>query len=480
MPPRPAPAPRQSPPPPPPPPRPPAPEIDPRASEDAEVALAEAERIIATCDPAHHYRIWLAALDRLPRNMADFRGRVLNIRDTAIGDLSDLPDLPEVVTLQLGEREVDLSVLDRLPGLGRLEAWTSTIRNLEPVTDCPRLADVAINVARVADLSPLAHLSMLENIALWDYAGQPLWEAGVPRHFSTPRKPTGTLDPRVFASWPNLKVLSAYEGPGLSAPLPALPQLELLQVTESRPEDFAALPHFAALETASFTNCGIADAGLLAGLPKLERVRFTDTAIGDLSPLRECPVLRDVAATRCTVSGIAGLLDHPRLKRLDLEQCGIEDISDWGPSEAVESLELAGNPIRDISSLRGWPNLRALNLKQTKVTDPAQAAPLPMLQYLTLSGTPIDRLDFILAFPALGSLGVSGTAIADLSPLARHPNLLRDGAYSWREGVMHHVGFEETPAQAVYPELVAAIDGKDGWPRQRAMREYFGLPEKWP
>lgn len=426
---------------------------DPPWTNDAEAALAEAERRIEENGQGWWYgqRPYVTALDRLPRNLAKLASKTVDISATAISDISGLRSKPDVESLHLNDRVSDISVVGELTRLEHLVAYKVPIGDVSALPRCRSLRTLLLNAQNVADLSPLAELPDLERLELWNYRGQPLWPRANLRQLLILGAPPGSLDLSPLETWSELELLSC-DGAAIAGDLPALPSVSNLHLHGCDDYVFRSLSGFSGLQTLFASRGPLTNLTPLAPCTQLETVCVSQTHVSSVEPLLDKELLKDISLDDTAVTEISALSRLPHLRYLRAGGTPVRELSGWNPDTPLRSLSLPKTNVRNLEELSGR-NLLTLDIHSTRVSD----------------------LSFVAGLPSLRGLIFRETDVADFSPVLAHPTLLADmSGYDYRDrGPL--LDFADTPFARSDPALRAISEIADSAARHDALRRHFGF-----
>ena len=281
--------------------------------------------------------------------------------DNGDGDspLVSIPDvnLRAVIEDKLGKTRGAPITSAEMETLTRLEAPNKNIRDLTGLEYAINLTwldlgaepvdNVLVNSNSISDLSPLAGLTKLTVLDLYD---------------------NNISDISPLSGLTSLTYLDL-SGNGISdlSPLAGLTNLQVLELPSNRSSDISPL----------------------AGLTSLTRLGLYNNGISDISPLSSLTSLTDLdlgANGGIPDSDFSLLVGLTSLTRLRLSSNGISDISFLAGLTSLTDLDLYGNNISDISPLAVLTNLRLLNLSANALSGslPAWLGNLTKLEALLL------------------------------------------------------------------------------------------------
>jgi len=376
--------------------------------------------------------------------------------EDAIGDTIGKPhgpiyvtDLEELVSLSLvGWDVTDFTGLEYCVNLERLEIQGSGVSDLSPLAPLVSLTELALDPNQIRDLSlpdfP-GNVTVLEAAAFTDRNLEAAVRAAL-------RQPKGTiytadleevtslfLSGRKIADLTglefvvNLTVLEIDDNPieDLS-PLAALASLTKLVVD---PEQIRFDPPIASLTNAEvFAIVDIPDENLEAALreaidrpsgdiysvelEELEAFSFTGIRIDDLTGIEWCTGLTELVLDNTWNDDITLLADLSGLTYLSLRDNRISDITPLANLSNLSVLSLDDNEITDIAPLADLSNIRILSLGDNQITDISPLASLASLNELHLDGNQISDVSPLASLDDLVSVWLHGNGLGDVSPLA--------------------------------------------------------------
>lgn len=203
--------------------------------------------------------------------------------------------------------------------------------SLEPLAAVETLKTLSIEAAAVAELSSLAALPHLRELAL--------------------RRCRGEL--RALAGFTRLHALE----------LSAHAEVELLGL-----DALAPLAELTELRELDLGDAGWSDVLALANLSALERLDLRSSEVVRLDPLRDLSALRELNLRGCTgLSDLGPLAGLTRLEHLRLGYTRVRDLRPLAKLEQLTTLELAGTPVSELSPIFQLPSLRKLDLKACEI-----------------------------------------------------------------------------------------------------------------
>ncbi len=170
------------------------------------------------------------------------------------------------------------------------------------------------------------------------------------------------------------------------SPLSQLP-LERVYLNGLPIEDLSSLGDVPNLEVLDISDTNITDLSPLAGHPALEALYAKSSAVSDLTPLTSCPALRIIGVEDSEVSDISPVSGLPSLQNLRISRTHVSDLSPLVGSNvgvlfadglqisevpdelSMRSIHLAENGITDIGAVLTWTNPDTINLSDNAIED---------------------------------------------------------------------------------------------------------------
>lgn len=241
------------------------------------------------------------------------------------GQLQILSEFTQLTSLNINLTQTqDLCPLALLPNLRRLIARNNQIANVSCLAQLTRLTMLNLGGNQIRRIKPLAELSELKQLQLNDNhittlelssRNKNLEKLNVHRN--------GLRDASALALLPKLKVFKA-SGNNLSGDLPAMPQLEQLDLSDNP----------------------LGTITIRAEANWLKYLTLARTGVTDLAPLAALPALRWVDLSGNGV--VSAQLVHLKawgLERLFLNDNAVDDVSALQNLDRLTMLRLARNPL---------------------------------------------------------------------------------------------------------------------------------------
>ena len=389
-------------------------------------------------------------------------------------------------TVRLAADCSDFSFLHEPQDIYELIAFDVAFSDIGPLRGRADICKLSLNVAELADLSPLADMPNLQFLDLYFYKGQRLPVLQV-KSVHINRSEGQSVDAGAFAHWAALEFLH-FEGMHLSGALRDVPRLRKLGIGRCTLEREIDFGDFLQLQDIYAYDSDLGDASVasLATCPELRQVWLTGTSVTAVGALGEKESLELVVLDGTGVEEIAHLSRLPRLREIRARETKVKSLQGWQVDGVVEALDISGTGVADLGPLFGssageapgaasGSRLRRLVANDTLVADLAPLAGAP-LQFLSIERTAVADLGPIEQMPRLTTLHFAGTRVASLEPLVRHPLLLHDQEQDHRGQLAYSITFAGTPAALADARLgeIAAMRDVGLETKQKALWDYLG------
>ena len=271
------------------------------------------------------------------------------------------------------------------------------VDTIDALRELTSLEQLDIGECRVIDLSPLAGLQQLRELAI---------------------DSVGVTDLAVLASLVNLEKLSITGIPATTLRgLEGLTKLRELNANSSHVSDISALASAKSLERVMLNWLTIADLSPLRGASALRILEMNQAQVGrvDLRGLDQLEVLSAIGAKLEEFSFVGHL---PSLKKLHLAGTALPDLSSLAGLEQLEVLDISKTSVTSLAPLKGCTALQQLSIRDTGFTSLDGLPQLTELTKLDASGSCLESIESLAGCSALGNLDISKTFVTDVSPLA--------------------------------------------------------------
>ena len=321
-------------------------------------------------------------------------------------------DSGRVVALNLSSRKItDVSMLDSLTALTRLELQSNTITDISALSGLVNLTYLNLAHNAIKDVSALELLTGLTALGLWNNAITDISAlAGMARLKVLFLAQNGITDIAALDSLTNVTVLELQDNAITDiSPLGNLTRLETLNLQNNNVTEISALEGLTDLKTLALRGNPLSHTALSAHIPGLMgrgvEVQFDANDRALLVALYNANRWDDGTYETHWLSsqplekwwGVA--TDYSgRVMWLTLMFKDIEDISALAGLTRLRHLYLLSNEIEDISALSGLTELETLQLSFNNVEDISALASLTNLQDLDLA------YNNVMVIPALGNL----------------------------------------------------------------------------
>jgi Leucine-rich repeat (LRR) protein len=238
-------------------------------------------------------------------------------------DLLTITELEENTSWHI----VDLSGMQCLENLTKLEFQSNAIVDLSPLSGLVNLHELDLDHNEIRDLSPLSGLTNLTRI---DLAANQVSDV---------------------------------------SPLAGLVNLEWLGLTWNEITDIGPLSGLTNLVFIGFSDNQISDLSPLAGLINLTNIGFWGNQIADISALSGLTNLTDLYASQNLISDISALSGLTQLEHLHLTENQVSDVSALSGLTNLDYVIFRDNQVSDISPLGGLTGLRQLYMDGNLISD---------------------------------------------------------------------------------------------------------------
>jgi hypothetical protein len=190
-------------------------------------------------------------------------------------------------------------------------------------------------------------------------------------------------------------------------PLTNLTNLEELDLWGNRVTDLQPLQGLTKLTKLVLVANQITDLKPLVGLTRLIKLYLPQNQITDLTPLADLDKLIKLVLTGNQITDLAPLTGLNKLARLYLSRNQVTDLMPLAKLSNLTSLHLSENQITDLLPLKGLTNLESLWLSNNQVADLTPLSGLTALQELHLEGNPIPEAQKAMLRKALPNCRIS-------------------------------------------------------------------------
>lgn len=194
------------------------------------------------------------------------------------------------------------------------------------------------------------------------------------------------------------------------SPLACLAQLENLAIVggleTSRVADLTPLVGLRALRHLTLADTSVVDLSPLAGLVGLRTLQLHGTQVADLRPLSGLVHLEVLMLARTPVSDLGPLTTLRALQRLELGSTKVVDLGPLASLAQLRQLKLERSAVADLAPLSGLRRLESLWIFDTQVASLAPLFGLPRLEKLMLRGAPVPDAELAALQQRLPSLEI--------------------------------------------------------------------------
>lgn len=270
------------------------------------------------------------------------------------------------------------------------------LASLDGIQCLPGLVTLQLTEASVTDLSPLAGLSSLDELAFYS--------SFAPNVESLGGAAEGLLTLRLLNTpFADLSGLSSLQA------------LERLEVRDGGLENLETLPLLRGLKHLVLDGNPLTDVSDVLRLPALEELSVNKNLLESLSGSNGHPTLRSVKAAENALTTL-GDLNLPELISLSVGANRIEGLGSLNGVASLVDLALGGNPLDDLAGIAAASRIHQLSLAATAV-ELTELAALKDLQELNLYDARVSDLSPLAALPDVRRLILDSSDVTDLAPL---------------------------------------------------------------
>ncbi|MCF7809641.1 leucine-rich repeat domain-containing protein [bacterium] len=297
----------------------------------------------------------------------------------------------------------NLSGMQFMTGLTRLNLTLNQISNLSPLSRLTQLKILELDSIGVTDISPLSELTQLDTLLL---------DLNEIRNIDA------------LTNLTNLKKLWL-QGNSIRdlEPLSELEDLVNLNLIGNRISDLSSLAQLVNLKELGLSDNLISDLTALSELKKLTHLFMYSNQIRDISPLASLTGITNLGLSINLISDLSPLSGMHNLVSLSLVENRIQDISPLAGLTNLYWLFLTDNQIRDISALSNLTSLTNIYLDHNQITDAAPVCNLPNLTYLNLDDNYVTDLTPLEELTSIHELHLDRNGIEEVYPLVENPGL---------------------------------------------------------
>jgi hypothetical protein len=316
-----------------------------------------------------------------------------------------------------GTDSVDLSKLYQFVAVDSLNlSGKRQITHLRPLSELRDLKFLDISQTTIADLSPIANITLLESLNL---SNTPTAAIKFIKYSDRLRfldiSATPIEDISELINLSNLQVLKAANTSIQSfAVLNQFKQLIELDLTESGFNSIENIKDLGVLESLTLSKNYILNYSLLSNLRSLARLDLSETNFEDLSSLSTLTKLVQLDITSCKVSDLSPVSSLPTLKKIAADNTGlsqeaatlfvrnhpevllihhVKDLQSWweGLSMAWKAVLIKINPALELERPRIEILTQTLNLPALNLDDSGIESLMPLVRFVSLSSISLSN-----------------------------------------------------------------------------------------
>lgn len=292
----------------------------------------------------------------------------LGLQEKEISDITGLEDFTNVSLIELQDNDIsDITSLKdnetiEVLNLNNNELDSIDIQVIKTMTNLKRLGMGGNNITSISELSDLASLPNLVELAIFDS---------------------------------NLTNLDGIE---------KFTNLEILYIDSNQIEDYSKLNELSNLKVLGISENNLTNINMVENLTNLEELQAYNNKIEDISILN----------------------NNTNIKSLNLNGNNLnnEDIEVLKTMQNLEELGISNNEqINQVSQIEGLTNLKGLTLSNSKIKDVSGIEKLTNLEYLEMNENEIDDIEKICQLSNLKELSLVNNKISNISPISNLTNI---------------------------------------------------------
>ena len=212
------------------------------------------------------------------------------------------------------------------------------------------------------------------------------------------------------------------------SPLANLTQLTWLNLWDTAISDVSPLANLTQLTWLNLWDTAVSDVSPLANLTQLTRLELVSIPVSDVSPLANLTQLTYLRLDFTPVSDVSPLANLTQLTWLSLEGTAVSDVSPLANLTQLTTLWLKfATAVSDVSPLANLTQLTTLHLISTAVSDVSPLANLTQLTTLWLTGTAVSDVSALTSLTNLESLVLAGCPLNAAARQTHIPTIQANG-----------------------------------------------------
>lgn len=148
-----------------------------------------------------------------------------------------------------------------------------------------------------------------------------------------------------------------------------------------------------ALKYLSLSDCGLSTIAPLSALKNLEVLDLSENFINDLTPLNSCTGLRELNLFDNAITDTAQLSVNTELVILNLSSNSLESVNGLKGCTKLEELYLSNNSLDSLACITSMPKLRILEASKNQLLRVDEIASCPDLERVDLSENVLEAID---------------------------------------------------------------------------------------
>lgn len=286
------------------------------------------------------------------------------------------------------------------------------VQNLTGLEYAKNLKSLAFyNCPVNTDFSPLEGLIKMESFVIWGTCDK------------TGAKNTGQdVDLSPLASLTNITTMALYDGEINDVEfLRPLKKLKSLVVARNRLKNIEPMSGLTQLEGLGLENNEIEDISPLKDLP-LKGLSLSDNEIEDISVLSELEEVRHLSLAGNHISNVEVIGNLRHIEALYLDHNQIEDIRPLTKLSNLNTLMIHNNKLKSVDGeLSNWTKLEKLNISDNQLSEFTPLSQVTSLKELDVSHNQISSIETINKLQLLSRININDNNISDISPLLSLP-----------------------------------------------------------
>lgn len=206
-------------------------------------------------------------------------------------------------------------------------------------------------------------------------------------------------------------------------PVSGLTALNVLVFSFTDVSDLSPISALKGLSELIFSWTDVRDLTPVSGLTALKIIDCSRTEISDLRAVSALNTLSELSFSSTSVSNLTPISGLANLTNLNCARTGVTDLAELSGLAALTSLDCSGTQVCDLTPLSTLGRLTKLGCSATAVNDLNPLSGLSELTYLDCSDTAVKNLAPLSGLNMLAELDCMRTDVSDLEPVSRLKSL---------------------------------------------------------